>query len=456
MENERSASWLHKAVQPERALAAGFLILILAGGLLLSLPVCTQSGQSIGLPAGMFTAASAVCVTGLIVVDTGTTFSLLGQIVLLALIQTGGLGFMIFATLIMVALGKRISLRNRLLIRESMNTASMAGLVRLSGWYGLLAIVVELCGAAVLSLRFVPSYGWQKGLYFSLWHAVSAFCNAGFDLFGEFRSLTGFQHDPLVLLTVAVLIILGGVGFPVMLEAMNARFKWAGLSLHAKLALLMMTVLLLAGTIGMLMMEWSNPATLGSMPGIGDRLLNAFFQSVTMRTAGFNSVDLAAMRDASKLLCVLLMFIGASPASTGGGVKTTTVAILLLTVRSVIRGDEDIAAMNRRLPSALVRRALAIVSLMLVVLLGGTMAMAMAEKGQTPLIDLLFEAASAVATVGVSSAGTPQLSVLTKCILVPMMYLGRVGPLTLAFALARRHGLRKERLRYPEEEISIG
>lgn len=443
-------------IRPERVMAGGFLLLILAGAGLLALPVCAQSGVSIGLPAALFTSASAVCVTGLTVVDTGAVFSLCGQIVLLMLIQTGGLGFMVFATLIMAALGRRISLRSRLLIRESMNTASLAGLVRLSGWYGMMALMIELGGALLLSLRFVPAFGLSRGLYFSLWHSVSAFCNAGFDLFGGFRSLTDFRNDPPVLLTVAALIILGGTGFSVMAEAAQACFRRRGMSLHGKLVLLTTAGLLLAGTAGIALLEWDNPKTLGALDEWGGKALNAFFQSASMRTAGFNSIDLSAMSDAAKLLCVLLMFVGASPASTGGGVKTTTMALLFLTVRSAIRGNAEITVMKRRLSPALVRRALAVVSIMLLALLTGTLAVAAAEDGRISLIDLLFETTSASATVGVSSAGTVNLTEAGRCMLVPMMYLGRVGPLTLATALARRQGTRTERLRYPEEEIAIG
>lgn len=450
------AAWHRAGIGPERALAAGFMLLILIGAVLLALPVCSRTGSSIGARAALFTSTSAVCVTGLTVVDTGGTFSLPGQCVLLTLIQLGGLGFMIFATLIMAALGWRISLRNRLLIRESMNTASMAGLVRLSGWYGLLTLMIELAGAALLALRFVPLYGFRKGLYFSIWHAVSAFCNAGFDLFGGCQSLGAFQNDPLVLLTVSGLIILGGIGFSVLTEAVSGCRRRQTISLHTKLSLIAAAALLLAGTAGFALTEWRNPATLGGMSGWTGKLLNAFFQSVTMRTAGFSSVDPGAMSDAAKLLCIPLMLVGASPASTGGGVKTTTVLVLLLTVRSVIRGDEEIVVMRRRLPPALVRRALSVVTIMLLVLMIAATAVAWMESGRYPLIDLLFETASAAATAGVSSIGTSRLSNAAQCILMILMYLGRVGPLTLAFALARRQGTRGEKLRYPEEEIAIG
>ncbi len=453
---ENGNALMQRAIRPERVLAAGFLALILLGAALLSLPIATVSGQSIGLSRGLFTATSAVCVTGLVVVDTGTTFSLFGQLVLLLLIQMGGLGFMVFATMAMVVLGRRITLRDRMVIREAMNTSTLAGLVKLTGWYGLMALAIELAGAALLSTRLVPLLGWGKGIYFSVWHAVSAFCNAGFDLFGHFSSLTAFQRDPVVLLTVGALIILGGLGFSVMAEVINGHFRWRTFSLHAKLVLLVSAGLLALGTVFYALVEWRNPGTLGSVEGAGYKVLNAFFQSVTMRTAGFNSVDLARLTEASKLFSVFLMFIGASSASTGGGVKTTTVAVLGLVVWSVIRGDEEVTVLGKRLPTGLVRRALAITLISLFIMLTGAVALTLLEQDTRPMIDLLFESASAMATVGVSSVGTPGLSVLSKVILIPMMYFGRVGPLTMALALANKQGTRKNHVRYPEESITIG
>ena len=405
-------------MRPERVMALGFLALILLGGVLLSLPCAAQNGRSIGLGNGLFTATSAVCVTGLVAVDTGTTFSLFGQLTLLLLIQIGGLGFMAFATLTMVLLGRKIGLRDRMLLRESMNTSGLSGLVRLTRWYLTAALVIEGGGAVLLASRFVPLLGWGKGVYFSIFHAVSAFCNAGFDLFGHFSSLTAFQNEPLVRGMTGVLLLMG------------------------------MTFFCLT--------EWHNPATLGGISGAGNKLVNALMQSTTMRTAGFNSVDLASMRQSSKLMSIILMFIGASPASTGGGVKTTTVAVLALTVWSVIRGDADVQLARRRVPPGLIRRALAIVSISLAMALGGTMLLTLLEGDGQPFLDMMFEAFSAMATVGVSSAGTPNLSAGSKTVLALMMFFGRVGPLTMASALASRQNRNASKIRYPEEEITIG
>lgn len=457
MRDTEPQGWRQKTLRPERGLAGGFLLLILIGGLLLSLPIASATGRSIGVFNAFFTSTSAVCVTGLVAVDTGTALSLFGQIVLLVLIQMGGLGFVVFATLVMVLLGRRISLKNRVLIRESMSVATYSGLVRLTLVYGGMALCIELAGAVLLSLRFVPLYGWGKGLYFSLFHAVSAFCNAGFDLFGHFSSLTGFAHDPLVVLTISALIILGGLGFSVMFECIHYHRQLHRLSLHAKVVLVVTLGLLVVGTLGYLLLEGSNPATLGA-DGMcfGDKLLNAFFQSVTMRTAGFNTIDLSSMREATKLWSVILMFIGASPASTGGGVKTTTISVLFLLVLSVARGQDDVTVMKRRLPIDLMRRALTILFISLAMMLVGVMVLTVAEQEGQPFLDLLFEVASATATVGVSAIGTPALRLPSKVMLMLMMYFGRVGPLTLALALANKQNATKNHLKYPEEKIMIG
>lgn len=447
---------MRRTIRPERVMALGFLVTILVGAVLLALPVSAANGESIGVGNSFFTSTSAVCVTGLVTVDTGTTFSFFGQFVLMCLFQVGGLGFMIFTTLVMVALKRRITLQDRVLIRESISVSTLSGLGKLTAWYGLLAMGIEVVGALILATRFVPLLGPAKGLWYSLWHAVSAFCNAGFDLFGEFRSLTMFAEDPVVLLTASVLIILGGMGFAVILDVINNRFRFSAFTLHTRIVLIMTGVLLLLGTAFYALVEWSRPETLGTGLNAGEKLLNAFFQSVTMRTAGFNSIPLDQLHDSSKLLSVLLMFVGASSASTGGGVKVTTMAVLLMTVISVLRGDEDICAAKRRLPASLVRRALTIVLFYLLILLGGTMALTLIENHTYSLIDLLFETTSALATVGVSSIGTPNLTPASQCVLVPIMYIGRVGPLTMALALASKQGKTKTKIRYPEESITIG
>ena len=439
----------------ESILALGFLAVILLGTVLLALPIAAKNGQSIGLFDSLFTSTSAVCVTGLVVVDTGTTFSLFGQIVLIVLIQVGGLGFMVFATMLMVMLGRRISIRGRMLIRESMNTSSLSDLGSLTMLYLLLSLTIELVGAVTLCFRFVPLYGWKHGTWMALFHSVSAFCNAGFDLFGNYASLTAFSGDPLVLLTVASLIILGGLGFSVILETARNRQGFRNLSLHTRIVLMTTLVLLLAGTVFYWIVERTNAETLAGCSE-GEKILNAFFQSVTMRTAGFNSFDLSGFRDGSKLFSSLLMIIGASPASTGGGIKTTTIAALTLLMLSVVRGESEVNVARRRLSDDISRRALAVAVLFLTTLLTGTLIISLIENGRFPLEDILFEASSAMGTDGVSAIGTPNLSSASRAVLLPMMFLGRVGPLTLAVAVAKRQGGIRTASKYPEEKIMIG
>ena len=448
---KRKTSFQHA----ESILALGFLAVILLGTVLLALPIAAKNGQSIGLFDSLFTSTSAVCVTGLVAADTGTTFSLFGQVVLLLLIQVGGLGFMVFATMIMVVLGRRISIKGRMLIRESMNASSLSDLGSLTQMYLLLSLAIELIGAALLCVRFIPLYGWKHGIWMALFHSVSAFCNAGFDLSGNYASLTAFSRDPLVLLTVAALIISGGLGFSVILETTRKRQGFRNLSLHARMVLMTTLILLLAGTVFYWIVERTNAETLAGCSE-GEKALNAFFQSVTMRTGGFNSFNLSGFRDGSKLFSSLLMIIGASPASTGGGIKTTTIATLALLMLSVVRGESEVNVARRRLSDDILRRALAVAVLFLTTLLAGTLIISLIENGRFPLEDILFEASSAMGTVGVSAIGTPNLSSASRAILLPMMFLGRVGPLTLAVAVSKRQGGIKTVSKYPEERIMIG
>ena len=441
----RRSEGLNREPRPEEWLVFGFLCVILLGALLLAMPLSMKEGSDINFFDSLFTATSAVCVTGLVAADTGTTFSLFGQVVLLVLIQVGGLGFMVFATRVIVILGRRISIKNRMLIRESMNGASLSNLGNLARLYLLLALGIEAAGAGLLAIRFIPMYGLRRGLWFAVFHAVSAFCNAGFALFGGFSSLTAFAADPLVLLTVAALIVLGGLGFSVILEVLRSRQGFRNLSMHARIVLTFTLALLLAGTGFYLLIER------GRLDAI-----NAFFQSVTMRTAGFNSVDLSAFTDGSKLFSSLLMMIGASPASTGGGMKTTTVAVVALLIISVVKGDSEVNAARRRISADTVRRALAVVALFLTMLLLGTLSLSIIEDGRFSLADILFECSSAMGTVGVSAIGPPNLHPVSRAVLLPMMFLGRVGPLTLAVAVARRQGTARSLSKYPEEKIMIG
>ena len=448
-----------KNLNPGQILALGFLVLIVVGGLLLTLPACSATGQSLGLLKGMFTATSAVCVTGLTLIEAGVDLSPLGQGVLLALIQVGGLGFMAFASLGMVLLGRKISLRGRLLLGEAMNQSNMKGMVRLSLWFFLMALAIELAGAAVLSIRFIPRYGVGKGIWMSIFTAISAFCNAGFDLFGQYNSVISMQGDPTVIITLTLLILFGGMGFAVILELLSLGRGNRRLSLHAKLVLIMNAVLLFGGALMVYLLEYSNPATLAAEGMTGtDKVANAFMQSMTCRTAGFASIDQGAMKPATKMLSCFLMFVGASPASTGGGIKTTTLAVSLLMIWSVIRGREHITLFGKEVSQDTARRAVALMFIALAFALVVTTAIVILEDSHGfDTLDLGYETISAITTTGLSAMGTGNLRVSSQILLMPLMYLGRVGPLTLAVALAHRANSRvQNRVRHPEENVMIG
>lgn len=430
-------------------LALGFLVAIIIGAIILSLPISSRSGEPTNFLDAIFTSTSAVCVTGLITLDTSTHWSTFGQTVIMTLIEIGGLGFMSFAVLISLILGKKITLRERLVMQEAMNTFSIQGLVRMVKYVLAFTVSVQFFGALLLSTQFVPEYGISKGVFYSIFHSISAFCNAGFDLFGT--SLVGYSNNTVVILVISVLIIIGGLGFTVLLELYN--FKGIKkLSLHAKLVIITTLILVFGGAMLMLLFEYNNPQTIANM-NIKDKLLNSFFASVSPRTAGFNSVPTNGMTLASKILTVILMVIGGSPGSTAGGLKTVTCGILVLTVISLIRGREDVECFGRRFTKELVIKAFTIVFIGLSLVIGVTMILSYTEVGAS-FIDLLYESASALGTVGLTLGLTPNLSAVGKILIMIMMYLGRVGPITVMLALTRKR--KKSGYKYPEGKILIG
>ena len=436
-----------------RLIALGFAGIIVLGMLLLAMPAASQSGKSIGLFDALFTSTSAVCVTGLVVRDTGTTFTFFGQLVLLCLIQIGGLGFMTFTTMLFRVIGRRVSLRERMLMRESLNEDSLSGLDALIRWVMLSAFTVELIGAAMLSVRMVPRFGLAKGLFYSVFHAVSAFCNAGFDLLGNYTSLTGYVTDPLINFAVMMLIVVGGIGFGVLQDLRSCR-RGGRLRLHTKIVLSTYAALFVFGMLFTLLAEWSNPDTLGAL-NFWQKIQAAAFHSVTLRTAGFNTINLAALRPASKLVNAMLMFIGASPASTGGGIKVTTFAVIMLLVRMTVRGEDELVVYRRKLGMDLVRRAIVVMMIAGGVLMLDCIAISLMQP-ELPLIDIVFECASAVGTVGLSAFGSAQLNVLSRMLVILTMFMGRIGPLSMALVLTRRQRSTKTQLHYPEEHIMIG
>lgn len=445
---------------PTRILALGFAIVILLGGFLLWLPFATR--EPITLFEAMFTSTSAVCVTGLVVVDTGTRFTLFGHIVLMLLIQTGGLGFMSMATLVMMIVGKRITLRDRLVLQESMGDTGLTGLVRLTRWILGMTLTIETIGAVLLSTSMIPRFGLAKGIFYSIFHSISAFCNAGFDLMGNYTSLTSFRNDPWTLSVMMLLIITGGLGYAVIRDLTSNLYR-NRLSLHTKIVLTMTGGLIALGTVFFLLVEWANPETLAH-PSLSPwmRPVAALFQSVTLRTAGFNTITQAAMTDASKMMSVLMMFVGASPASTGGGLKTTTTFTLVLVVISTVKGREDHVAFGKRLPRSLTLRALALGLISVGVAISGIMAVTLIEYGfvrhesTLDFLEIAFEVLSALGTVGLSCDLTSRLSSASHLLLMVFMFAGRVGPLTLTLALARRQQKGEKNIRYPEERIMIG
>ena len=442
---ERPAGWrgvLNRLIQliyrrngfnPMPAITASFAVLILVGSLLLSLPAASAGPRPVRWFDALFTSTSAVCVTGLVVRDTGTAFSTFGHVVLLVLIQVGGLGFMTFATLILRLAGRNVSLKGRMIMRDALNE--------------------DNGGAALFSVRMIPRYGVAKGLFYALFHAVSAFCNAGFDLFGGGASLTGYAGDALMCLTAIMLVLVGGFGFSALNDIVTKR-RFRRLRLHTKLVVVSYFSLMLISFVLVLALEWSNPATLGPMP-VGQKLLNALFQAVTLRTAGFNTYDQQAQRDCTKLICCFMMLIGAAPASTGGGIKVTTLAILCLTVRMVARGENSIRVFERRIESSVIQRTVTIVMLAVTLVFVDVCALTLMQPGAA-FLDLLYECASAMGTVGISAIGSASLAPMARLLIILTMFAGRVGPLTLALLLTRKQNHAKELIQYPEEHVMIG
>lgn len=449
-------SFIHKR-QPTQIMVMGFAMVIFIGAVLLTLPISTQSGESIGFLNALFTSTSAVCVTGLIMVDTATYWNGFGQLVIITLIQIGGLGFMTITTLFALITKKRINLRERLLLQESLNQIDLSGLVKLTRYVLLMTFTIEGIGAILLSTVFIPQFGLARGLWYSIFHAISAFCNAGFDLMGNvsgpFTSLTSYVDNYTVTLTISSLIIFGGLGFPVILDVIKNR-KISKLNLHSRVVIFTTALLVVGGMLFILSLEYNNPKTLGPLD-MGGKLLASLFQSVTTRTAGFNTVDLALLHQSSIFVFIILMFIGASPASTGGGIKTTTLATLLITVKSFILGKEDIEVYERRLSTSTVRKSLGIFFIGIVVVVFGTLIIAVTSPNFT-LVEAGFEVVSAFATVGSSIGGSPTLSTLGKMFIILFMFMGRVGSLTIFMALSSRGIKKNPPIRYPEGKIIVG
>lgn len=438
----------------------GFLAAVLVGSVLLTLPIASASGQMTPYLDALFTSATSVCVTGLTVVDTFSHWSLFGKIVILLLIQLGGLGVISFTTGIMVLIGRKITLKDRLLLESAFNLDNLSGLLRFLGKVFAGTMVVEGVGALLSMLVFCPEYG-LRGIWISVFHSISAFCNAGIDIIGP-NSLVPYVSNVGLNLVTMALIILGGIGFIVWWDVLRVaglarqgeirrRLFWQRLTLHTKITLTTTAILIVGGALVIALLEWNNPETLGALDP-GTRVLAAFFQSVTTRTAGYATVTQSGLRAGTVLVSVILMFIGGSSVGTAGGVKTSTIAVIFLSAASVVRGRESVTAFRRTLPEKLVRRASAIVAISLATLLGGTMLLSAFEG--CSLSDALFEMASALGTVGLTSGLSADLTDPGKLLLTCGMYFGRVGPMSLAIAFAYRKGDRATA--YPEQNITLG
>lgn len=429
--------------------------MILVGTLLLNLPAASGNGMSIGLINSLFTATSSVCVTGFVLFDTGTHWTLFGQLLIMLLIQIGGLGFMTISTLLALMLGRRITLKERLLIQESLNQLDLEGLVRLTKNIIIATIIIEFIGAIIFSIVFIPEFGLKKGIAFGVFHSISAFCNAGFDLTGNFRSFTTYTDNIIVNVNTILLVIIGGLGFSVWIDIYKAikERSLKNVTLHGKVVILTNTILILSGAIFIFIMEFNNADTIREL-SISGKLLSSFFQSITTRSAGFNTIEMAAFRAPTKFMTIILMFIGGSSGSTAGGIKTSTAAILFLTVISVVKGKEDPEVFERHLSKHLVYRAMAVafISLSLVVIV--TMLLSISEDAD--FMTLFFESTSAFGIVGLTLGCTRNLSTFGKAVIIMTMFAGRVGPLTITLALTRRAINNKGSVKYPEDRIMVG
>ena len=439
---------------PTQMIALTFALIILLGAALLTLPVASRNGVSCGFRPALFTATSATCVTGLIMFDTWTQWSPFGQVVIICLIEIGGLGFMSVTSLVILLLRKKIGLRQKMLIAQAFSVDEMQSVVAIQKWVIFGSLSVQAVGALVLFFRFLPEYGVSQAAVWGVFHAISAFCNAGFDITGNIQpgaSLNVFNDDPVVCITIMALVTVAGLGFFVWQEIATVR-RFRDYSVYTKLVLITSGVLLFGGALLIGILEWNNPDTLGTMP-VWQKILNAFFQSVTVRTAGFTSIDQAVMTDGGKAVSILLMFIGGSSGSTAGGIKTVTFLVLILFVFVRARGKQTVTVFHRNVPFSKVMDATTIVTLVVgLAVLGAVFITATSPVG---FIDALFETASALATVGLTAGVTPLLTIPAQYMIILFMYFGRVGILTLSLGFLAGDKA-EDRFRYADTNLLIG
>ncbi len=442
----------HNKLTATRTIAIGFLGIILAGTVLLALPIASADGKAVDLLTALFTATSATCVTGLVVVDTYSGWSAFGKTVLLTLIQIGGLGFMTIGVFVAVLMKKNIGLKERGILQESMNMLQIGGIVRLVKKITIGTFLIEGVGAVLLSIRFIPQMGWIRGIGNGIFHSISAFCNAGFDLMGkteEYSSLVSYSGDVLVNITIMALIVTGGIGFLVWDDLQKKKLRFKEYLLHTKIVLVVTASLLFGGALLIYLFERNH---LMADMGVGEKVLTSLFASVTARTAGFNTIDVGGMSASSKLVTIVLMFIGGSPGSTAGGIKTTTFAVMLIFVWANLRNSHGSNIFGRRLEEEEIRKASIVVTINLP--LAGAPAVILCGMQSFPMEDVLLEVFSAIGTVGMSSGITRQLNIVARVIIIFLMYCGRIGSMTFALSFTERKKVAPVQL--PAEKIIIG
>ena len=445
---------LKRKFSQTRLIAIGYISIIVLGTLLLMTPFASQSGKSADFVTALFTAISSSCVTGLVVTDTATTWSLFGQIVIICLIQVGGLGFMTIATMFSMLLKKKMGLRAREVMVESINTEHIGGIMNLTRKIIAGTAIFEGAGAILLATRFIPRFGWAKGIWYAVFHSISAFCNAGFDLmgayYGEYCSFVEFSNDWVVIPTLCALIIIGGIGFLVWDDITKKKLKLKRYQLHSKIVLTVTAILLVVPTILFFIFErnFTNEGL-----GLGNSLLNAIFDSVTARTAGMNTTDTAALAPASKILTVFLMFIGGSPGSTAGGIKTTTLAVIAMSTFNGITRRQSQGIFGRRLEKDAIHKASSVVFTNMSLAIFGIIAI-LAMQPSLNIGDVLFECASAIGTVGMTTGITRDLTTASRLIIAFLMFCGRVGSVSFALALMEKKAAPP--VKNPREKITIG
>lgn len=448
-------SFLYR-IKPAEMMVLGFGTVILIGALLLMTPWATNSGARTSFIDCLFTATSAVCVTGLVVVDTSLHWSVFGKTVIIILIQIGGLGFMSISAAIAIIFRKKINLRQRVLIKEALNQNQLSGSVRLIINVIKFTFVIEIIGSMILATVFIPQFGIVKGIGYSIFHSISAFCNAGFDLMGKtsgaYSSLISYYNNPIVVFTICALIILGGIGFGVMV-CVGSKRKFRSYDLTSKLAIITTAILIVIGTALIFFGEYKNPGTIGNMNS-WDKFEVSFFQSVTTRTAGFGTLDFSKLRESTLFIMIILMFIGASPASTGGGIKTTTLAVIAMAVRAFIKQQDEITVFKKRINKYIFRKALGVFVIAIITVVIGTYLINVTQGKQFNLLASAFEVSSAFATVGLSVAGSSNLNLFGKILIIFLMFAGRVGSLTVFTMLL--HEPEQDNIRYPEANVLVG